>query len=301
MRIAVMGAGAIGCYFGARLAKVGHDVTLIGREAHVEAMNRDGLCLDLGDTQDYLPVAAHTDPSAIAGSDLILFSVKSTDTVEAAEQIKPYLGESSVVLSLQNGVENVERLESILNHPVIPVLVYVATAMTAPGRVRYYGRGELVLGATDQSSEVLDVLSAAGIPTEISNNADGALWAKLIVNCAYNALSAIPHLPYCEMMKAPGVLNVMRSVVDECITVADACGVILPENIWDMVLKVSETVPDQYSSTAQDLERKKQTEIDYINGFIVRKAQEHGIPAPTNQALYTITKLCERSALKEHV
>lgn len=296
MKIAVMGAGAVGCYYGAMLARAGHDVTLIGRPSHVEAMNRDGLLLDLGTSQEYVAVTGSTEASSVDGAELILFCVKSTDTEDAGQQIKPFIGKDTITLSLQNGVDNAERLGQVLGQPVIPVVVYVATSMGGAGHVKHHGRGELVIGMSPQSQVVADTLRPARIPVEISENADGALWAKMILNCAYNALSAITQTPYGELVKQDGVWDLMRNAVGECLAVAAACGVTVPGDVWGAIEKIVETMPAQFSSTAQDLARGKPTEIDYLNGYIVRKGREFGIPTPTNLALHSITKLQERRA-----
>lgn len=296
MKIAVMGAGAVGCYYGAMLARAGHDVTLIGRANHVEAMNRDGLLLDFGTSQEYVAVSAATDGAAIAGAELVLFCVKSTDTGSAGAQIKPFISQETIVLSLQNGVDNAERLRAVLGQPVIPVVVYVATSMGGAGHVKHHGRGELVIGPSAQSQRVAETLRPAGIPVEISENAPGALWAKMILNCAYNALSAITQLPYGKLVAGEGIRDVMRHAVDECLAVAKADGVTVPDNVWEAIEKIAVTMPAQFSSTAQDLARHKPSEIDYLNGYIVRKGAELGIPTPTNLALFALTRLQESKA-----
>lgn len=293
MKIAVMGAGAVGCYYGAMLARAGHDVTLIGRLNHVDAMNRDGLLLDFGSSQEYVAVSAATDASAISGAELVLFCVKSTDTADAGAQIKAFINPDTIVLSLQNGVDNAERLGAVLGQPVIPVVVYVATSMGGAGHVKHHGRGELVIGPSAQSQVVADTLRPAGIPVEISDNADGALWSKMILNCAYNALSAITQLPYGQLVRGNGVWDVMRNAVDECLAVAKADGVEVPGDVWGAVEKIAATMPAQFSSTAQDLARGKPSEIDYLNGYIVRKGAEFGIATPTNLTLHALTKLQE--------
>ncbi|WP_336080135.1 ketopantoate reductase family protein [Thalassospira sp. CH_XMU1448-2] len=296
MKIAVMGAGAVGCYYGAMLARAGHDVTLIGRPGHVEAMNRDGLLLDFGATQEFVSVTASTDAVAISGAELVLFCVKSTDTQSAGEQIKPFISKDTIILSLQNGVDNAERLSVVLGQPVIPVVVYVATSMGGAGHVKHHGRGELVIGPSDQSQVIADTLRPAGIPIEISENAAGALWAKMILNCAYNALSAITQLPYGKLVEGEGVGNVMRNAVEECLAVARKDGVTVPDHVWEAIEKIAQTMPTQFSSTAQDLARGKPSEIDYLNGYIVRKGTEFGIPTPTNLTLFALTKLQEGKA-----
>ncbi len=197
MKVAVMGAGAVGCYYGAMLARAGHEVVLIGRPAHVEAVRARGLRLEAQSFDEHVPMAASTEPDAVRGADLVLFCVKSTDTEAAAAQIAPHLAPGALVLTLQNGVDNDERARSVLrSHEVAAAVVYVATGMAGPGHVKHNGRGELVIAPSARGEEVAQALRAAGVPTEISDNVRGALWAKLVLNCAYNALSAITQLPY---------------------------------------------------------------------------------------------------------
>ena len=234
-----MGAGAVGCYYGFKLARAGHDVVLIGRPQLVEAVERQGLRLETQTFDEHVRVSASTEGSAVRGAQLVLFCVKSTDTESGAAAIKPHLAPDAVVLSLQNGVENADRLRTLLPQEVIAAAVYVGVEMAGPGHVRHHGRGELVIERSKASDDVARALIAAGVPTDISDNVRGALWAKLITNCAYNALSAI------------------------------------------------------YASTAQDLARGKRSEIDHLNGLIVRRGEALGIATPANRLLHAIVKLIE--------
>ena len=288
-----MGAGAVGCYYGGMLARAGHDVVLIGRPQHVEAIERQGLRLETQTFDERIRVAASTEASAVQGAQLVLFCVKSTDTDSGAAAMKPCLAPEALVLSLQNGVENADRLRALLPQRVAAAVVYIGTEMAGPGHVRHHGRGELVIEPSKTSAAVAQALIAAGIPTEISDNVRGALWAKLILNCAYNALSAITQLPYGRLVKGAGVTAVMRDIVDECVAVAQADGVTLPGDVDAAVRRIAETVPGQYSSTAQDLARGKRTEIDHLNGLIVRRGEALGVPTPANRMLQAIVKLIE--------
>src|SRR3984957_20603636 len=215
MRIAVMGAGAVGCYYGFKLARAGHDVVLIGRPQHVEAIERQGLRLETQTFDEHIRVSARPEASAVQGAQFVLFCVKSTDTESAAAAIKPHLAPEAVVLSMQNGVENADRLRAVLPQEVISAAVYVGTEMAGPGHVRHHGRGELVIERSKASDGVASALIAAGVPTDISDNVRGASWAKLILNCAYNALSAITRLPYGRLVKGEGIIAAMRDIVDE--------------------------------------------------------------------------------------
>jgi 2-dehydropantoate 2-reductase len=293
MKIAVMGAGAVGCYYGFKLARAGHDVVLIGRLQHVEAIERQGLRLETQILDERIRVSASTEASAVRGAELVLFCVKSTDTESAAAAIRPHLAPDSLVLSLQNGVENADRLRALLPQEVIAAAVYVGTEMAGPGHVRHHGRGELVIEQSKASDHVARALIAAGVPTDISENVRGALWTKLITNCAYNALSAITQLPYGRLVKGEGVAVVLRDLVDECVAVAKADGVTLPGDVDVAVRKIAETAAGQYASTAQDLARGKRSEIDHLNGFIVRRGEALGVAAPANRLLHAIVKLIE--------
>src|SRR6202040_3950811 len=163
-----MGAGAVGCYYGFKLAYAGNDVVLIGRPQHVEAIQRHGLRLETQTVDERIRVAASTEASAVQGAQLVLFCVKSTDTESAAAAIKPLLAPDAVVLSLQNGVENADRLRALLQQQAVAAAVYVGTEMAGPGHVRHHGRGELVIERSKASNDIAGALIAAGVPTEIS-------------------------------------------------------------------------------------------------------------------------------------
>lgn len=304
VRVAVFGAGAVGCFYGGMLARAGHEVALIGRPAHVEAIREAGLHFEGLKFDEHIRVGASTEAEAVRGAKLVLFCVKSTDTEQAAAQIAPFLDPGSVVLNLQNGVDNTERIQAAVAQPVIPAAVYVASEMAGPGHLKHHGRGELVIGALDgkpsaeRAGWLTDVqrwFAAAGVPVTVSDNVAGELWAKLVVNCAYNAISAISQLPYGEMIRGAGVREAMRDVVAETLAVAKASGVRTPSGLAESVYRIAETMPTQYSSTAQDLQRARPTEIDHLNGYVVRRGDALGIPVPANRVLYSLVRLLESS------
>ncbi|MBI2149358.1 MAG: 2-dehydropantoate 2-reductase [Acidobacteria bacterium] len=296
-RIAVLGAGAVGCYFGGMLARVGVPVTLIGRPAHVDAMKRDGLFIGRSDFQEYVTVDAHTEIDAVRGATIVLLCVKTPDTETAAAAVKPFLGEGALLVSMQNGVDNVERIRAAAGIEAIPAVVYVAVAMSGPGRVKHSGRGDLIIG--DRPRQELDRVAAvfeyAGIPCRISGNIASELWTKLIMNCTYNAISAIGQWRYALIKGNPLTRQVMKQVVDEVAAVAKASGVTLPdtENLNDAVLKLGEAMANATSSTAQDIARGKPTEIDSLNGYIARRGAALRVPTPVNSTLYALVKLLE--------
>lgn len=295
MKIAVMGAGAVGCYYGAVLARAGHEVVLIGRPAFVEAVRSPGLLLESASFTGRVAVQAETSPSTVRDAGLVLFCVKSGDTESAGQEIASYLSPGAPVLSMQNGVDNAPRLAATLGRPVIPVVVYVATEMVGPGHVRHHGRGDLVIGPSESSGAVAELLNSAGIPTQVSDRVLEALWSKLVINCAYNALSAITQRQYSDLMRAPGVPETMRNTFHECTAVARADGITLPPDLWQNLLAISQNMPTQRSSTAQDLARGKRSEIDHLNGYIVRRGKELGIATPVNQTLHCLVRVLEDS------
>jgi len=294
LKVAVMGAGAVGCFYGGMLARAGHTVTLIGRPTHVDAMQAHGLRMQTQWFDEHIALQASTEARAVAGADVVLFAVKSPDTETAGAEMLAHLPPGALVLCLQNGVDNAERLRRVLlAHAVAAAVVYVATEMAGPGHLRHHGRGELLIEPSPHSALFAQALVAAGVPTEVSDNVRGALWAKLILNCAYNALSALGRLPYGELVQRPGVTDVMRDVVAECKAVALAEGVTLPSDVDTTVGRIPETMPTQFSSTAQDLMRGKPTEIDHLNGHVMRRGEALGVPTPANRALWAMVKLAE--------
>jgi 2-dehydropantoate 2-reductase len=294
MRVAVMGAGAVGCYYGAMLARAGQDVVLIGRPLHVQAVQQHGLRLQTQTLDVHVPMAACTEPTAVIGADVVLFCVKSIDTAAAGQALAPHLAPHTVLLCLQNGVDNAERLRAVVPQEVAAAVVYVATEMAGPGHVRHHGRGELVIAPCSIADELVADFAAAGVPVSISGNVQGALWAKLVLNCAWNALSAITRLPYGALAQGDGVRPLLDQVVDECMAVAAAEHVVMEGDVRAAVLRIAETMPSQSSSTAQDLARGRPTEFAHLNGLVVQRGQAHGIATPVNAALTTLVRLLEQ-------
>jgi 2-dehydropantoate 2-reductase len=210
----------------------------------------------------------------------------------------PHLAPGAAVISMQNGVDNVEQLRAA-GIDALPAVVYVAASVPEPGRVKHVGRGDLVMGPeTERTRAIAATFERAGIHCRISPNIEGELWTKLIWNCALNAVSALGRAHYGRVAASADARKVIDSIVDEVLAVARAAGVELP-GIEDPraaiagALKIAEQMKDAYSSTAQDLNRGKRTEIDSLNGFIARKGAKLGVPAPVNHALFTLVKLAE--------
>jgi 2-dehydropantoate 2-reductase len=300
-----MGAGAVGCYYGAMFARAGAPVTLIGRLRHVEAIARDGLLFESGGERRYIHVSASTDVGAVRGADVVLFCVKTPDTEEAARALAPHLRQDAVVVSLQNGVDNVERMQAVAGIDAVPVVVYVGAEMAAPGHVKHTASGNLIIGDLGRQApregarrRRLESLAAlfvrAGVPCTVSDNIEAALWTKLIVNCAYNALSALSRSRYRRMVSSRYARDLMRQVVDEALAVARAASVEIDDApVDEAVAKIARTMPETISSTAQDLSHGKRTEIDALNGYVARRGATLGVPTPVNETLHALVKLLE--------
>ena len=306
-KIVVLGAGAVGCFFGGLLARAGEDVTLIARENHVAAILKNGLYIDSLQFKEHVRIKASTSTESLSQADLILLCVKSPDTDGAIKEIKPYIKPDAVILSMQNGVDNVDRIKSQVSNHVYPAVVYVATAMAGDGHVKHFGRGELVIGDMDGTEsaasqavlqEIVSTFTAAKIPCVVSNQIKKDMWLKFLVNCCYNGISAIGQTSYGELIKKPEIQDLIQSLTKEFLLVASFENVnISAEEANHVNQQIALTMSGQKSSTAQDLMRKRKTEIEFLNGLIVRKATEHGVHAPTHQAIFALVKMLELDLL----
>ncbi|WP_420450850.1 ketopantoate reductase family protein [Ilumatobacter sp.] len=298
--VAVFGAGAVGCWFGGLLAHAGHDVTLIGRDEHVRAVRADGLRMTSAGSDEHVRCSADVDPAAVAGADVVLCCVKATSIDEAGAAMAPHLAPATTMLALQNGVGAAERLAQLVGVAVVPVVAYVAVEMTGPGHVSHHGRGELVIGPGEHADRVVELFAGSRAEVRVTAGAEGERWAKLVVNCALNAVSALTGRPYGELWARPGVADAVRGVVDECLAVAAAAGVDVGGDPWATVLSVVDTMPTQRSSTAQDLAAGRATEIDHLNGFVVRTGSAHGVATPRNELLRALVRAAEHETTGEH-
>jgi 2-dehydropantoate 2-reductase len=212
------------------------------------------------------------------------------------------LAPGALVLSFQNGVDNVGQIRAAAGIDALPTVVYVAASVPEAGRVKHVGRGDLVFGPQSAKTErVAALFSRANVPCRISDNIDGELWTKLIWNCALNAVSALGHAKYGQIAASADARKVVETVVDEVLAVARAAN-IHPPGLEDRkvaiagAMKIATQMAEALSSTAQDMNRGKRTEIDSLNGYISRRGAELGVPTPVNHALYALVKLVEGRA-----
>lgn len=299
--VAVVGAGAVGGYFGGMLARAGVPVAFIGRPAFVEAVRARGLRLETTTFTESIPVRASTEFEALRGVDLVLVCVKSQDTRTAAAAIAPFVGSATTVLSLQNGVENVDGIRQSTTAIVLPSVVYLAASTPSPGTVKHTGRGDLVIGPGGERTRwIQSLFQHAGVPCKMTEDIAGEMWEKFICNCALNAISAISQRTYGEIGRHTESRSLVESSIREALRVANRLGV-TPTNMTDeaaaiaTVLRLTQQIAGAISSTAQDLRNGKRTEIDALNGFIARQGREIGIPVPVNHTLYSLVKFLEAS------
>lgn len=298
-RVAVVGAGAVGGYFGGVMADAGVPVVMIGRNSFVDAVSHDGLLLDTLHFRKSIAVEASSDLSAVRGAGLVLFCVKTTDNAATARELAPFLTPDAIVVSMQNGVDNVEQIRAAAHIDAVPAAVYVAVSVPQPGQVKHVARGDLVVGPeSERTLKLAEIFARANIPCRITENIEGELWTKLIWNCALNAISALGQARYGRIVESAEARELVRAVVDEVLAVARTAHIVLP-GITDTdaamagAMSIATQMAEASSSTAQDINRGKRTEIDSLNGYISRRGAELAVPTPVNHALFTLVKLAE--------
>ena len=307
MKICVLGAGALGCAIGGVLAEAGHEVWLVNRgQAHVQAMLRHGLLMRENGVDRAVPVHAATDCRDIGVVDLAIVLVKSFHTREVITSARPIIGPDTVVLSLQNGLGHEDILAEVVGRQhVLAGKTYTGGVMLAPGHIIAGTRGkETIIGELDgRVSERVQRIAAAfnqaGLACEVSENILGTMWDKLLVNVATGALGAITHLTYGDLYDVPEIEACAVAAVGEAMAVAKAAGIVLtttePRQAW---VKASAGLPPEFKvSMLQSLEKGSATEVDYVNGAVVRWGQKYGVPTPTNLALVACVKGVERKLL----
>jgi 2-dehydropantoate 2-reductase len=301
IKVAVVGAGALGSAFAALLFESGTDVVLLSeRKDHVELLVSQGLEVSENATESRIvKVPAAFDINACEAVDLAIVLVKSTQTAHAVERILPILKPNSAVLSLQNGVGNEEIItDAVGESRVIGGKTYVGSVSTGPGQISIGLAGKTtVIGEFDGSTstriaDISELFNRARIVTHATTNILGAIWDKLLVNVATGAISAITGLPYGDLYQIQEIRQTVFRAVDEAIEVADSIGVHLSirdtEVIWNNAK--SRLAPDFKASMLQSIEACQPTEIDVINGAVVRLGNRYGVPTPVNQAFVAAVK-----------
>ena len=298
MRIAVYGAGGVGGYFGGRLAQAGADVHLVARGAHLHALREHGLRVQSvkGDFAVQLP--ATDDPADIGPCDHMLFCVKAFDTEPAAARLGPLVGDGTAVMSLQNGVDNEEKLARAVGQDhVMGGAAFIFAGIAEPGVILHTGGptsitvGELDGQVTGRAQRLLECCQQAGFGAELTESIKTVLWAKLAFICAQAGMTAAARLPIGEIRRVDAAWAAFGRLVAEVAAVAEADGTPVPSAAQQRALTMAQSVePGSFSSLHDDLVMGRRMELEALHGFVVRRAAEHGVPVPMTEAVYAILK-----------
>lgn len=301
MKIAVMGSGGVGGFYGGRLAHAGSDVTFIARGAHLAAMRASGLTIERdGQARIHIPrVAATDDPASIGVVDAVLIAVKLWDTEAAARIIKPLVGPGTAVLSLQNGVIKDDILrEAFGKAAVMGGVAYVGAQLAAPGVIRQTGTLQrLVFGEYDgtrspRAMALLDALRQAGIDAELSDDIRRTIWEKYVFLVGLSGTTATMRVPIGAVREHPQARAFLLDLMRETVAVARALGVALPEDYAEQRLAFADSVnASMTSSLSHDLESGNRLEVEWLSGGVVRLGRTAGVPTPCNRAVWDILAL----------
>jgi len=293
MRIAMFGSGGIGGYYGALFARAGHDVVFIARGAHLEAMQRYGLTVRTPTGESTVPVTAVADTGRVEPVDLVLFSVKSYDTELAARSLTPLMARDTVVLTVQNGLDNAEAIASVVGpEAVLAGAAYVALQLAGPGVVFRTGpEGRIVFGehggvATERVQRIATILRAAGIPHDVSTDIDRALWEKFLFIAGIGGVTALARSSIGPLVGSSSGRTLLTASCTEIVAIAQAEGVPLQPEAAASAIEQAAALPGQWrSSLARDLEDGRRLEVEALSGAVVRRGLKHALPTPVHQAI----------------
>lgn len=298
MKIAVYGAGAVGGYFGGRLAQAGASVHLIARGSHLAALHADGLRVRSVRGDFALRLPATEDPGEVGLVDFVLFCVKSFDTQLAAERLGPLVHAGTAVISLQNGVDNEDKIARLVGwEHVVGGVAYIFASLLEPGFVEDTGGpGRIIFGEWDGSrservESLLEWCRRSGIDAELSTDVQAALWYKYAFICAQAGMTAAARLPIGRIRSVPEAWAMFRQLLEEVCQVAVLKGVRLPHDTVERHLRFAEGLEaNGFSSLYTDLARDRRLELDALHGTVIRLAEECGVDVPASRAVYAILK-----------
>ncbi len=293
MRIAIIGAGGIGGYYGACLAKAGEDVVFLARGAHLQALRDRGLTVRTPTGESTLSVTAVADPAAVGPVDLVLFCVKSYDTQVAAESLRSLAGPQTLVLTLQNGLDNVEKIASVVGvENVLVGSVYMALQLVAPGVIAHSaGEGKIVFGQltggpTDRTRSIIAAFQHAGVPCELSSDMSRILWEKFQFIAGIGGITALGRSGIGAILANAEGQDLLTASCAEVVAVARAEGVELGSDAVARAVRQAEALPPQWrSSMARDLEDGRRLEVEALSGAVVRRGLKHSVPTPVHQTI----------------
>ncbi len=305
MRVMMMGSGGVGGFVGAGLFDTGHDVTFVARGAHLEAIREHGLCMLSEDgSRRFLQVDVVERPAdAGATFDLIVFAVKAYDTQSAAELLVPAVGDETAVLTLQNGIDSVPMLSSVLGADhVIGGATWLTAHIAEPGVIEYQDAlvraaiGEPGGGVSDRVETIAEALRGCGIETEVSDDITRILWSKIVLLSVHGGMSAACQLPLGDILSTEGMEDVYRLMFNEAASVGRALGVDLPESTSDDLVALLQSAPaDNTTSLQVDFGHQRRVELEFLTGAVVRRGREAGVPTPALDAIYLSLKAKARA------
>jgi 2-dehydropantoate 2-reductase len=302
MKIVIMGSGAMGGLFGGLLARSGEEVWLVGnRKDQIDRIRSTGLTFEERGELQIIPMKATLDAASVGKADVVIFFVKTYDTEVAVSDALVLEKDETIFLTLQNGLGNEEVIcQKVDRKKVMLGVTGHGATLLGPGQIRHAGWGKTFIGEldhrmTDRASQIAKTFCEAGIETEVSSNIHDHVWEKLLVNVGINALTALTGFKNGQLLDYPETSKLMERLVVEAGEVARRKGICLKEDPNEKVRKVAEATKENRSSMGQDFDRRQKTEIDAINGAVVREAQPLGIPVPFNQAVTDLVKAIEKS------
>lgn len=306
MKIAIVGAGAMGSLIGGLLAKNGEKIAFLDAwEDNINTINDNGLYMEVsGQEGEYIKIPkATTDPKNIGPVDAIIFLVKGTTTIETIKKIKPMLKDDTLILTLQNGLGNPQKIAEIVGEDSVAYgVIDFSSVMIGPGKIRYQLADSLIYGKklndspNNNFNQLVEKINDSGIDLRITDEADEKIWSKLVINGVYNGLCAILGITMGEILNVEEGQAIMKDVTKEIVEVANAKGIGLDfEKSWEHVVDLGEKVSNHYPSLSQDVARKVPTEIDSLNGAIVEEGKLNKVPTPYNDAIYKILRTIEET------
>lgn len=289
-KIIVLGAGAIGSVYGAFLSRK-NDAILVGRKAHIEAINSNGLRIT-GDVNETFHVKAETEIHNISNKTLIILATKAYDSAKAINGIKKMLRKDTAILILQNGIGN----EAVVKHivgcqaKIVRGVTKMAAEFLEPGEIKFWN-GEVVIESSDVATKIVEMLNECELKARLSEHIEGEIWTKLVVNSVVNPLTALFRVRNCAIW-VDSLKNVRHGIVNECLKVAEAEGISLPADLAERIDKRVASYTN-FSSMYQDIMKGKRTEIDFMNGKIVELGRKHHVLTPFNETLVSFIKFLE--------
>ena len=299
MKIGIMGTGGIGGYFGGLLARGGFDIHFVARGKHRQAILEDGLQIVSSQGSFQVMIHVTSEPHEIGPVDLLLFCVKSYDTESVARFAAPMIEQNTVVLTLQNGIDNAEKLAREYGEErIMAGTAFVEASIAAPGVIAHSGRagrivfGELTGKETSRAKAILDVLTRAGIEAELSDNVHQVLWSKFLFICGVHGVSTLSRASLGLVLSCPETRDLVVGVMQEIEILARARGISLPDRVVPEAIQLAESYNKSFKcSMLRDLEWRRPMEIEALNGMVVKLGRQHGVETPLNQALYACLKL----------